>query len=233
MKAKKALLTKEERDVLLLAHAHPNCQHLQNAEIGQLMGISVSKVKRLIHQACTKLKANNRYDALISAVRQGEISINELFTLDELAELLSSLYPDGVRRIAHFVREGPEHGHLAEEDEQINNTGRIQDSILTKCEQNVLILIGRGFTNREIADELCLSLSTVATFIYRACTKLGTHNRADAWILAAKRREISIGEIYSLKELLPFFAPLGAETLEKIAKLMSEKLELEPVTTGS
>ena len=190
-------------------------------------------MKTLIHQACVKLGANNRNNAILSAVIQGEIRLDEFLSLDELAELISALHPDTLRRIAHFVREGLEHGHLPGEDEQIIRTNRRQDTILTKGEQDVIALIGRGLTNREIADILCVSINTVGTFLHRACTKLGACNRSEALALALKRREIGLGDIYSLNELLPFFAPLGAETLEKIAQLMSQKLGQEPLPAGN
>ena len=233
MKIRNTVLTREERDVLVLAAIHPNGQHVNNTEIAQRLGISVSKVKTLIHQACVKLAARNRYEAINSAVRRGEISINELFSLDELSELISALHPDTLRRIAHLVREGLEYGHLPGEDEQIIRTDRRQDTMLTKSEQDVLGLVGRGLTNREIADTLCMSISTVGTFVYRACAKLGACNRSEAFVLALKRGEIGIDDMFSFNELLQYLAPLGAESLEEIAQLVSKKLKQEPVPTGS
>ena len=37
-------------------------------------------------------------------MRRGEINLNELLTLDELAEILSSVDPDVLREIANLVR---------------------------------------------------------------------------------------------------------------------------------
>ena len=166
-------------------------------------------------------------------MKRGEISLTEFYSLDELAEILSSLSPDMLRRIAHLVRQELEHGHLPGKDEQIICTDRRQDTILTKRERDVLILAGRGLTNKEIADRLYISISAVRTFLNRACTKLGARKRADAVVLALKQREISIGEIFSLNELVQILAPLGAESIEKIAQLLSQKLGQEPVPTGS
>jgi len=233
MEAKEAILTKDERDVLILAGAHPNYQHLNNTEIAQCLGISVSRVKTLIHQACVKLRANNRNNAILSAVVKGEIRLDEFLSLDELAELISALHPDTLRRIIHFVREWLEHGQLPGDEEQTIRTYRRQDTILTKSEQDVLALVGRGLTNREIADTLYVSVSTVGTFLHRACAKLGARNRSEALALALKRREIGIGDVYALNELIPFFAPLGVEYLEEIVQLMSQKLEQELTPAGS
>ena len=231
MKTKSTVLTREERDILILVARHG--QHLNNAQIAQRLGMSVNRVKTLIHQACVKLEAHNRIEAIFFAMRRGEISLNEVYSLDELAEILSSLSPDMLRRIAHLVRQELEHGHLPGKDEQIISTDRRQDTTLTKRERDVLILAGRGLTNIEIADRLYISIGAVRTFLSRACTKLGACRRADAVVLALKQREISVGEITSLNEVVQGLAPLGAESVEKMAQLLNQKLGQEPIPTGS
>jgi DNA-binding CsgD family transcriptional regulator len=231
MKTKSTVLTKEERDILILAALHG--QHLNNTEIGQRLGISVSRVKNLVHQACVKLEAHNRIEAIFFAMKQGEISLNEVYSLDEIAEILSSLSPDMLRRIAYLVRQELEYGYLPQKNEQIIRTDRRQDTTLTKRERDVLILAGRGLTNIEIADRLYISISAVRTFLNRACTKLGARKRADAVVLALKQREIGVGEITSLTEVVQGLAPLGADSVEKMAQLLNQKLGQEPVPTGS
>lgn len=233
MKEKSTVLTREERDILILGTIHPRGKHLSNNEIGRRLGISVSRVKNLIHHACLKLGAHNRIEAIFFAMKRGEISLNEVYSLDEIAEILSSLSPDMLRRIAHLVRQELEHGHLPGKDEQIILTDRRQDTTLTKRERDVLILAGRGLTNIEIADRLYISISAVRTFLNRACTKLGACRRADAVVLALKQREISVGEITSLNEVVQGLAPLGADSVEKIAQLLNQKLGQEPIPTGS
>ena len=230
---KSTVLTREERDILIVGALHPRGKHLSNSEIGQRLGISVSRVKTLIHQACIKLEAHNRIEAIFFAMRRGEINLNEVYSLDELSEILSSLSPDVLIGIAHLVRQELEHGQPPGKDEQIIRTDRRQDGILTKRERDVLILAGRGLTNREIADSLYISTSAVRTFLNRACTKLGAHKRADAVVLALKQREIGVGEITSLNEVVQGLAPLGTESVEKIAQLLDQKPGQEPIPTGS
>jgi two-component system, NarL family, response regulator NreC len=50
---------------------------------------------------------------------------------------------------------------------------------LSGREQLVVRYLGLGFTNREIAAKLGLSVKTVETFRARACAKLGLRSRAD------------------------------------------------------
>ena len=53
---------------------------------------------------------------------------------------------------------------------------------LTPRELEVLGLIGAGLTNQEIADQLCISLNTVKTYIRCAYQRLGTGRRSQAVI---------------------------------------------------
>lgn len=55
-----------------------------------------------------------------------------------------------------------------------------KESILTDREKEVVQLIVLGFKNREIADKLCISYSTVINHVYRIYRKLNVENRAEA-----------------------------------------------------
>ena len=55
---------------------------------------------------------------------------------------------------------------------------------LTDREQEILVAIGHGWTNGEIADRLVLSESTVKTHVGRVLAKVGARDRIQAVILA-------------------------------------------------
>lgn len=55
---------------------------------------------------------------------------------------------------------------------------------LTEREREILIAIGRGWTNSEIAERLVLSQSTVKTHVGRVLAKIGARDRIQAVILA-------------------------------------------------
>ena len=57
---------------------------------------------------------------------------------------------------------------------------------LTPREMEVLELLARRFTNREIASELVVSLGTVKTHTLSIYTKLDVHNRREAVNRAAE-----------------------------------------------
>lgn len=54
------------------------------------------------------------------------------------------------------------------------------DIALTRRECEVLELLGRGFSNKEIADELCLSVATVKHHVHHVLEKLQLQRRAQA-----------------------------------------------------
>lgn len=51
---------------------------------------------------------------------------------------------------------------------------------LTRRESEVLALLGRGFSNKEIGSELCLSVATVKHHVHHILEKLGLTSRAEA-----------------------------------------------------
>jgi DNA-binding NarL/FixJ family response regulator len=55
---------------------------------------------------------------------------------------------------------------------------------LTQREREVLVLVARGLSNRQIADELAISERTARTHVSRILTKLGLASRTQAALLA-------------------------------------------------
>lgn len=65
---------------------------------------------------------------------------------------------------------------------------------LTKRNKDVLRLIWMP-SNKDIADVLCVSPSTVATHLVRIRQIMGTKTRAETLVVALNRRFITINEI--------------------------------------
>jgi DNA-binding NarL/FixJ family response regulator len=59
---------------------------------------------------------------------------------------------------------------------------------LTEREREILVAIGLGWTNREIAERLVLSESTVKTHVGKVLAKIGARDRVQAVIFAYDRR---------------------------------------------
>jgi DNA-binding CsgD family transcriptional regulator len=57
---------------------------------------------------------------------------------------------------------------------------------LTDRETEIVMLIGEGMSNREVAERLTLSVRTVESHIYRAMAKTGTTSREELAALLPK-----------------------------------------------
>jgi DNA-binding CsgD family transcriptional regulator len=65
---------------------------------------------------------------------------------------------------------------------------------LTPMEQRVALLVAAGRTDREVASELGLGVTTVEWHLSRAARKLGVRSRSDLVSVIARRSEGLIGE---------------------------------------
>jgi DNA-binding CsgD family transcriptional regulator len=102
-----------------------------------------------------------------------------------------------------------------------------QGPVLTAREREVLSLVARGLTNREIAETLFTSTSTVKLCLHQACVKLGARNRAQAVIRALRQEALNSKDVYSLHELVELLSAWGPEAIETVAQLLKKKQEEE------
>lgn len=82
--------------------------------------------------------------------------------------------PSATRRLLERVVSTPE---PAQQDTSVLDP-------LTEREREVLILMGRGFSNREIGAELFVAEATVKTHVGRVLAKLGARDRVQAVIIS-------------------------------------------------
>ena len=64
--------------------------------------------------------------------------------------------------------------------------------LLSQREQQIVLGVAKGYTSREMAEEIFLSEKTVATYRSRAMTKLGFESRADLVEFVLRLRKIDI-----------------------------------------
>ncbi len=76
---------------------------------------------------------------------------------------------------------------LGSEDASAPSEGRERAALdpLTRREREVAVLIGQGFTNRRIAEELGITERTVEVHVSKALKKLGLRSRTQiaTWIM--------------------------------------------------
>ena len=105
---------------------------------------------------------------------------------------------------------------------------QLRRELLSHGEREVLILVGRGMSNQDIADRLCMSISNVKLYVHRMCVKLGMPNRQQAVIEAMRTGVLVPQDIYSVEELAELLAYMEIETIEAVAPLLKQKLEQIP-----
>lgn len=66
----------------------------------------------------------------------------------------------------------------------VTPTPRVELGGITDREREVLALVGKGLSNAEIADRLCISIATAKTYLTRLLAKLGARDRVQLVILA-------------------------------------------------
>lgn len=119
-------------------------------------------------------------DALFAAIMAGaagytlkEVRGNDLVdTVRRVASGQSTLDPAVTSRVLERVRQG----------------GRRDDQFaeLTQQEHRILLLIGEGLTNRQIAEQMYLAEKTVKNYVSSVLAKLSLTSRTQAAILATK-----------------------------------------------
>ena len=114
----------------------------------------------------------------------------------ELARALAAEQPEGALAEARAALEGFERLPAGRQADAVSALMRSLGSrerstqrtsgVLTKREAEVLVLLGHGLTNPEIADRLYISRKTVEHHVSRLLAKLGLRSRAEAAVYATK-----------------------------------------------
>jgi DNA-binding CsgD family transcriptional regulator len=77
----------------------------------------------------------------------------------------------------------------------MNKLGPKASISLTKREREVLVLVGSGASNMEIAADLNIGYETVITHVQKAIGRLRARNRIEAYSIALRSEMIKISEI--------------------------------------
>jgi DNA-binding NarL/FixJ family response regulator len=98
---------------------------------------------------------------------------------------------DATRRIAAgetllSPEELVEHLRLAGQSREEEREARASIEQLTRREREVLLALARGLSNKQIAEQLHMSVDTERTHMMNILNKLGVHSRLQALLFAAR-----------------------------------------------
>lgn len=106
-------------------------------------------------------------------------------------EVENKLFVPAVERLENSLRtslvELGDEGETEETNPQLETLGEREKEII-RC-------VARGLSNKEIADELCLSVHTVATHRRNISSKLGIHSSAGLAIFAILNKLVDLSEV--------------------------------------
>lgn len=105
----------------------------------------------------------------------------------------NSLFVPAVEHLENSLRTSMVTAEPVEgEDSEVDNP---QLEALGEREKDIIRCVARGLSNKEIADELCLSVHTVATHRRNITSKLGIHSSAGLTIFAILNKLVNLTDV--------------------------------------
>lgn len=159
-------------------------------------GINATKIIKEKHPEIKilMLTSQNEREKVMASFNSGaDAYCMKNIKIDRLAQIIEMVYDGAVwldPNIASYIMEAfPAVTKLAEEEEK-HEDKTYTDFNLTNREKEILKLLSDGFSNKDIAEQLSLSLYTVKNHVSNIIQKLAVDDRTQAAILALKERLI-------------------------------------------
>lgn len=166
--------------------------HIQNAQqvlssrvaldsSGQHL-LSANNAGELLWATATANRLLNDCQLLGAEAAQLQNTLTTLYNLTDDPQTLQWSSPGKTLSFSYLSRVGPnEHLVKLKEENQQDDEERLKQTLdLTKREAQVLLQLGRGGSNRDIADQLNVSPRTVTKHLEQIYRKLGVQNRTAA-----------------------------------------------------
>lgn len=123
--------------------------------------------------------------------------INCAQDLDTHCSVEDSLFVPAVQNLEEEIRERGDYMIVSEEDNMIVDDEKAD--ILSQREKEIVISIAKGYSNKEIADKLNISIHTVATHRRNISAKLQIHTEAGLTIYAIANGLVAMDELKCIR----------------------------------
>ncbi len=166
----------------------------------RMPGLDGVKATRIIHGEFPEIKiivltSFDDDDYIFDALNHGamgyvlkDIPVNELISsLRAVRDGTISMSPAVARKVVERGRAESEGGRSSSQAEPTAPPEWL--ATLGKREREILLLVGRGMDNSEIASELFISEQTVKNYVYTLYTKLGEHSRPRVMQIATRHKD--------------------------------------------
>jgi ATP/maltotriose-dependent transcriptional regulator MalT len=153
--------------------------------------VVADELAQLATQADARLNAARAAHASAGAARDGEAL---LAASDEMAAIGADVYAmeAAVDAARQFLSDGRQDSarraerraralHASDQGAEFPQIDGLEgpSAELTRREAQIVVLVTRGLSNQEIAEQLVLSVRTIETYVYRAMQKRGVDDRRD------------------------------------------------------
>ena len=147
---------------------------LSKDELDSLNDFHARTKDTLILVACLESTSEQILSLIQAGVRGVICSDDEFHLLPESIEALQRGELWCPRSVLQQILEN------LDESARMGKSGRDLKDLLSEREKEILSLIVKGFKNKEIAENLCISYSTVINHVHNIYRKLEVNNRAGA-----------------------------------------------------
>lgn len=168
-------------DVVVLDISMPNMNGIQTAEQLNRICPEIKVLVLTVHEDESYLRQ------LLKAGAEGYVL--KRAAASELTQSIRAVHSGGIY-IDPSLAEEVVHGYISDPSMEGNQSY----SNLSDRETEVLQLIALGYTNKEVATQLCISVKTVETYKARILEKLNIHSRADIVRYALKKGWLKNGQ---------------------------------------
>jgi len=144
----------------------------------------LKELKNLFMQYYPQTENNEKLNAVIISIYQAE----EDLSIHSLVE--DNIFVPAVRRLEHQAKM-----RQPAADELPNTSPSSGEEQLSDREKEIVVCVAKGLSNKEIADQLCLSVNTVTTHRRNIARKLQIHSPAGITIYAIVNKLVTLNEV--------------------------------------
>ena len=145
----------------------------------------LKELKNLFMQYYPQTENNEKLNAVIISIYQAE----EDLSIHSMVE--DNIFVPAVRRLEHQARLR----QPADDDPQNGGASGGNEEQLSEREKEIVACVAKGLANKEIADQLCLSVNTVTTHRRNIARKLQIHSPAGITIYAIVNKLVTLNEV--------------------------------------
>ncbi len=170
-------------DAEMLKQTTPESNHLI-ARHHEAIEEKLKELKSLFVQYYPQKEVDNNINSVVYELYRTQEDLYIHCKVEDAVFLPAVIYQEKImRQKRHF------------EQNNETNENKSTDNVLSEREKDIVVCVAKGFSNKEIADNLCLSVNTVTTHRRNIAKKLSIHTPAGITIYAIVNKLVSLEDV--------------------------------------